>query len=80
MLHINHGMQQANAAWAEQVSTWAQQNQMPCQVLKINLIKKTEQEARQARYEAMIGVMNHQDVLILGHHEDDCGRTANAAV
>ena len=71
LLHINHGMQQANAAWAAQVSTWAQQNQMPCQVLKINLLKKTEQEARQARYEAMIGVMNHQDVLILGHHEDD---------
>lgn len=71
LLHINHGMQQANAAWAQQVSTWAQQNQMPCQVLKINLVKKTEQEARQARYEAMIGVMNHQDVLILGHHQDD---------
>ena len=71
LLHINHGMQQANAAWAQQVSTWAQQNQMPCQVLNINLVKKTEQEARQARYEAMIGVMNHQDVLILGHHEDD---------
>lgn len=71
LLHINHGMQQANAAWADQVSTWAQQNKMPCQVLKINLVKKTEQEARQARYEAMIGVMNHQDVLILGHHQDD---------
>ena len=71
LLHINHGMQQANAAWAQQVSTWAQQNQMPCQVLKINLVKKTEQEARQARYEAIIGVMNHQDVLILGHHQDD---------
>lgn len=71
LLHINHGMQQANAAWAQQVSTWAQQNKMPCQVLKINLVKKTEQEARQARYEAMIGVMSHQDVLILGHHQDD---------
>lgn len=71
LLHINHGMQQANTAWAEQVSSWAQQHQMPCQVLKINLIKKTEQEARQARYQAMINVMNHQDVLILGHHQDD---------
>ncbi|SUD91692.1 tRNA lysidine(34) synthetase TilS [Psychrobacter phenylpyruvicus] len=71
LLHINHGMQQANTAWAQQVSSWAQQNQMPCQVLKINLIKKTEQEARQARYQAMINVMNHQDVLILGHHQDD---------
>lgn len=71
LLHINHGMQQANAAWAEQVSTWAQQHQMPCQVLNIKLLKKTEQEARQARYEAMINIMNHQDVLILGHHQDD---------
>lgn len=71
LLHINHGMQQANAAWAEQVLQWAEQNNMPCQVLKINLIKKTEQEARQARYEAMMSIMNHQDVLILGHHQDD---------
>ena len=71
LLHVNHGMQQANEIWAEQVSNWAKQNRMPCQVLEINLVKKTEQEARQARYEAMMGVMNQNDVLILGHHQDD---------
>ena len=71
LLHVNHGMQQANDIWAEQVSNWAKQNQMPCRVLEIDLVKKTEQEARQARYEAMMGVMNHNDVLILGHHQDD---------
>lgn len=71
LLHVNHGMQQANEIWAEQVSNWAKQNRMPCRVLEINLVKKTEQEARQARYEAMMGVMNRNDVLILGHHQDD---------
>ena len=71
LLHVNHGMQQANEVWAEQVSNWAKQNQIPCRVLEIDLVKKTEQEARQARYEAIMGVMNHNDVLILGHHQDD---------
>lgn len=71
LLHVNHGMQSANAAWAQQVSTWAEQNHFPCQVLEINLRQKTENEARRARYEAMISVMNHGDVLILGHHQDD---------
>ena len=71
LLHINHGMQQANSVWAEHVMAWAKQNKMPCQVLQLDLPKKTEQEARQARYQAMIEVMNHQDVLLLGHHQDD---------
>lgn len=71
LLHVNHGMQQANAAWAQQVTTWAQQLSIPCHVLSLQLTEKTEQAARQARYEAMMSVMNTNDVLILGHHQDD---------
>lgn len=71
LLHVNHGMQSANAVWANQVSTWAEQNQMPCKVLKIALGQSSEQVARQARYQAMLSVMNQDDVLLLGHHQDD---------
>ncbi len=71
LLHVNHNMQHANTAWATQVLSWAKHNQIPCQVIEINLAKKTEQEARHERYQAMLNVMNHGDVLLLGHHQDD---------
>lgn len=71
LLHVNHGMQESNVAWAKQVKNWADNNHMSCHVLTIHSDIKTEQSARQARYEAMINAMNSDDVLMLGHHMDD---------
>ncbi len=71
LLHVNHGMQEANMAWSQQVMRWAQAQNMACQVLTLDLQDKSEQGARNARYEAMLQVMNAGDVLMLGHHQDD---------
>lgn len=71
LLHVNHGIQESNTAWAQQVMDWARQQQMPCQVLTVNLTDKSEQSARRARYDALIKEMNSEDVLLLGHHQDD---------
>ncbi|PNK60416.1 tRNA lysidine(34) synthetase TilS [Psychrobacter sp. FDAARGOS_221] len=71
LLHVNHGMQEANAAWSQQVMTWAKKQHMHCQVLNLDLEDKSEQGARNARYQAMMQVMNADDVLMLGHHQDD---------
>lgn len=71
LLHVNHGMQAANDAWAEQVAAWAKAHEMSCQILSVSLTDNSEQSARKARYTAMIDAMNKDDVLIVGHHQDD---------
>lgn len=75
LLHVHHGLQAANDRWAEQVQVWAKQQGMPCQVLYIKIDGDSEQAARQARYQAMMQVMNQQDVLMLAHHGDDQAET-----
>ena len=71
LIHVNHGMQAANDQWAQQVAQWAQQHDMACQIIGLNLTHKSEQTARDGRYQAMMQLMNQDDVLILGHHQDD---------
>ena len=75
LLHVNHGLQAANSEWAQQVKDWADSHNMPCQVLSVQIDGKDEQAARNARYGAMMQVMNKGDVLILGHHGDDQAET-----
>ena len=71
LLHVNHGLQAANSKWAQQVQAWATAHNMPCQVLSVEIAGRDEQAARNARYAAMMQVMNKGDVLVLGHHGDD---------
>ena len=75
LLHVNHGMQVASDAWAVQVERWAKQQQIPCQVLSVKVDGDSEQAARDARYAAMMTVMNQGDVLMLAHHSDDQAET-----
>ncbi len=74
LIHVNHGLQTANASWAQQVQDWASQHAMPCTLLTLKLSdanRVNEQSARHARYMAMMDMMNKDDVLMLGHHQDD---------
>jgi len=75
LLHVNHGLQAANSEWAQQVKDWADSHNMPCLVLSVQIDGKDEQAARNARYGAMMQIMNKGDVLILGHHGDDQAET-----
>jgi len=75
LLHVNHGLQAANSEWAQQVQAWATAHDMPCQVLSVKIDGRDEQAARNARYTAMMQVMNKDDVLMLGHHGDDQAET-----
>ena len=75
LLHVNHGMQASSDGWAEQVQTWAQQHDMPCQILQVKVDGHSEQAARDARYAAMMALMNQGDVLMLAHHSDDQAET-----
>ena len=75
LLHVHHGMQSANDDWAKFVKSWADEHGFICHVIAIRLDKKNETAARQARYQAMINFMGHDDVLLLAHHQADQAET-----
>lgn len=75
LLHVHHGWQRANDDWADLVADWALHHGFDCRVLHIHLSQANETAARQHRYQAMLGVMNDGDVLMLGHHATDQAET-----
>lgn len=75
LLHVHHGMQAVNDEWASFVERWAKTWGFDCQILWVNLDKKTETHARDARYQALSSVMACGDVLLLAHHQDDQAET-----
>lgn len=75
LLHVHHGWQKVNDDWAQAVATWADQFGFDCRILPIKLPKNSETHAREARYTALISVMNDGDVLMLGHHQHDQAET-----
>lgn len=75
LIHVNHGLQQANDDWAQQVNTWANTHNIPCKICHANVQGTNEQSARNGRYEAMAKQMTEGDVLMLAHHGDDQAET-----
>ena len=75
LLHIDHGLQAHSHDWAQHVARWAQAQQLPCQILCVQVQGHDEQAARQARYQALLSYINQNDVLLLAHHADDQAET-----
>lgn len=75
LLHVHHGMQQANDDWAKLVGAWADKHGFNWQILPLTLIKKNETTARTARYQALAGAMADDGVLLVAHHADDQAET-----
>lgn len=75
LLHVHHGMQQANDDWADLVKSWSKNLGFSCHILKIVLDKKTETTARDGRYLAMAKMMKEGDILLLAHHQNDQAET-----
>lgn len=75
LLHIHHGWQTANDDWAKLVKSWADQYGFECRVLTVCLDKKTETDARDKRYQALLSQMSDGDVLMLAHHANDQAET-----
>lgn len=75
LLHVHHGMQQANDDWAKLVGAWADEHGFNWQILPLTLTKKTETSARTARYQALMGAMTDDGVLLVAHHADDQAET-----
>lgn len=75
LLHVHHGMQQANDDWARLVGVWADEHGFDWKILPLTLTKKTETSARTARYQSLIGEMADDGVLLVAHHADDQAET-----
>ena len=78
-VHIHHGLNEQADDWATHCFKVCQQLNVPCDVLKVKIIKQTRQSlealARQARYNAIKKIINDGDVALTAQHADDQAET-----
>lgn len=76
VVHVNHQLQQPSNDWAnwltEQCAAW----HLPCtiKVVQVNA-GNLEEQARKARYAALFDVLQTNEILVLGHHQQDQAET-----
>ncbi len=73
-LHVNHGLHQKAATWAEVTVKHCLDRGVSCRVVEVAVVRSDaglEADARHARYGAFADVLDEDDVLLLAHHRDD---------
>ncbi|MDH4259408.1 MAG: tRNA lysidine(34) synthetase TilS [Gammaproteobacteria bacterium] len=74
-VHVNHGLQSEAAAWVRACEALCRSSELELQVLHLELKpapgESIEAEARNARYEAIAGILNPGEWLLTAHHRDD---------
>ncbi len=74
-IHVNHGLSKNADAWQQQVSSLCQSLQIELVVKQVHIETKPrtslEQQARDARYQAIAEVLPEHSVLVTGHHQAD---------
>lgn len=76
IIHINHQLQQPAAEWAKWLCSQADIWQLPCVVMAVDVATgNLEQQARKARYQAIFETIAADEVLVLGHHQQDQAET-----
>lgn len=75
VVHINHGLQDNAQQWAEHCEVVAGRLRVSFQSISLDLQippgESLEAAARGARYEALRGVMQPGDILLMAQHQDD---------
>lgn len=76
-IHVNHGLQQQAAAWADHCQTIAAALHIPFIVEHVTLTtgEGLEDQARCARYAVFERLIEKDDVLLMAHHQDDQAET-----
>ena len=75
-IYVNHQLQQQSDAWAELVSEQCQNLQIPCIIQAVNVLDgNLENQARTARYQAYLAHLKPNEILVLGHHQQDQAET-----
>ena len=76
VVHVNHQLQQAAADWADWLTEQCAQWQLPCQIAKVVVESgNVEAQARKARYAALFDMLQPNEILVLGHHQQDQAET-----
>ncbi|WP_229238362.1 tRNA lysidine(34) synthetase TilS [Dyella amyloliquefaciens] len=74
-LHVDHGLHTDSHAWATHCRELAQEWQVPCLVLRVEVNHASgyglEAAARDARYRAFALSLHDGERIVLGHHRDD---------
>lgn len=77
-LHINHGLQEQSASWAEHAAVVCEQLQIPLQVHKVSVEaddEGPEAAARKARYARFSESLMTDEHLLLAQHAEDQAET-----
>jgi tRNA(Ile)-lysidine synthase len=78
-LHIHHGLSQHANAWQKHCQQTCEAWSVPFVTKNINIKQKArtslEQQARKARYEAIDALAQHDELVLLGQHQNDQAET-----
>lgn len=78
-LHIDHGLQEASAAWSRHCEAFAESLGIEFRCRKVNVQlesgKGPEASAREARYNALYAELEPGDWLLSAHHREDQAET-----
>ncbi|WP_409523476.1 tRNA lysidine(34) synthetase TilS [Nitrincola sp. MINF-07-Sa-05] len=74
-LHIHHQLQSEADAWAAHCQAFSKQLGVPCTVIHVQPEGRSENAARDARYQAFTEWLEPSDCLLLGHHAGDQSET-----
>lgn len=75
VIHINHQLQSQADAWQTLVTDFCAKYQLDYQLDAVSLSNKSENSARQARFQQIYSHISPNDVLVLAHHADDQAET-----
>ena len=78
-VHVHHGLQSVADEWAQRCETQCRDWKIPFQCVRVQLDPRNpagpEAAARNARYAAIVELMQAGDVLVTAHHQDDQAET-----
>lgn len=76
VISIDHQLQADSAKWSNLVLQHCEKLAVPCKVIQVDVQEgNLESQARKARYHAFENELQENDVLILGHHQQDQAET-----
>ncbi len=76
VIYINHQLQSQSTAWGEHVAQQCQDLKLPCVVVPVQVsVGNLENQAREARHQAYAQHLRPNEVLVLGHHQQDQAET-----
>ncbi|WP_265736133.1 tRNA lysidine(34) synthetase TilS [Acinetobacter sp. WCHA45] len=75
-IYIDHQLQSMSEEWGNLVQKHADALKIPCVLQKVSVESgNLEQQARDARYQAYHRHLTENDILVLGHHQQDQAET-----